>query len=159
MNRTNLPTFHADFAFSMHRQLDLLSNEIRSYPDDAGLWTTPAGIANSGGNLCLHLVGNLRHFIGHLLGGGDYVRDREQEFSANGLTRTELLGMIELCRQEFDTGLARLPEEQLTAIAPAKAAGTEVTVRQLLLHLLAHFAYHLGQINYHRRIGTTAHSD
>lgn len=158
MNHTTTSVFQADFAFTIHRQLDLLADEIRAYPSDDALWSVSPGITNSGGNLCLHLVGNLRHFIGHLLGGGDYQRDREHEFSARGLSRTRLLELIQTCRAEFDTGLARIADPVLDTTAPAKAAGREVTVRQLLFHLLAHFAYHLGQINYHRRLGQTGHT-
>lgn len=153
MNHTTSTVFQTDFAFTMHRQLNLLADEIRAYPSDTALWIVPAGITNSGGNLCLHLIGNLRHFIGHLLGGGDYARDREYEFNAKDLTRAQLLDLINTCRHEFDTGLANIETRQLGEIAPAKAAGHEVTVRQLMFHLLAHFAYHLGQINYHRRFG------
>ena len=74
-------------------------------------------LTNSGGNLCLHLIGNLRHFIGHLLGGGNYARDREYEFNAKDLTRAQLLDLINTCQHEFDTGLANIETNRLGEIA------------------------------------------
>ena len=79
----------------MLRELRALEREIAAYPDDATVWQTPSGISNSAGNLALHMAGNLRHFIGHALAGTNYVRDRNAEFSAKGMTRDELRAVIE----------------------------------------------------------------
>ena len=38
-------------------------------------------ISNSGGNLALHLIGNINHFFGANLGGTGFVRKRDLEFS------------------------------------------------------------------------------
>jgi hypothetical protein len=37
---------------------------------------------------------------------------------------------------------------------PETIAGTTVTTGDYLVHLTTHFAYHLGQIDYHRRVVT-----
>ncbi|MCB0505039.1 MAG: DinB superfamily protein, partial [Cyclobacteriaceae bacterium] len=51
------------------RDLTQLEKEIDLYKKEEDLWLLPEGISNTGGNLCLHIAGNLQHFIGHVLGG------------------------------------------------------------------------------------------
>ena len=82
------------------RDLGALQREIELYPDDAMPWKSVAGLPNSGGTLVLHLVGNLRHFIGGDLGGTGYVRDRKAEFSASKLSRTELVALVLTAKTE-----------------------------------------------------------
>lgn len=135
------------------RDLDRLAGEVEAYPDDASLWRVDGLIANSGGTLALHLAGNLQHFVGALLGGSGYVRDREREFAARGLGRRELLDEIAAARAAVDAALADLPDEVLDA--PWTGGGPlpdGATTAAMLLHLSGHLMYHTGQVNYHRRL-------
>ncbi len=133
------------------RDLKVLYREIEQYPHESLLWEKVDGINNAGGNLALHLIGNLKTYIGKNLGNIDYVRNREAEFSAKNVARPEILEAI---NETFDivTGtLSKLPSPQLTAIYPENVLGYEMTTQYFLVHLHGHLTYHLGQINYHRR--------
>ncbi len=134
------------------RDLAKLQVELEAYSDEALLWKTDAGIANSAGNLSLHLVGNLNAFIGAVLGNTGYVRDREAEFSRRGVPRVTLLEMIDQTRAMIPTTLDRLTANRLEATFPVKVFQQETSTGYMLVHLATHLAYHLGQVNYHRRL-------
>ena len=136
------------------RELDALQREVELYPSDEALWATVPGLPNAGGTLVLHLAGNLRHFIGGLLGHTGYVRDRDAEFNRRGATRSELLLLVESARREVAQALAGVSPEQLDARFPQAVGGRAMSTGLFLQHLLAHLAYHLGQIDYHRRAST-----
>jgi hypothetical protein len=72
------------------RDLNKLLQEINLYKDENSLWQIKEGIGNSGGNLCLHLMGNLNHFMGAVLGGTGYVREREKEFSLKNIPKNTI---------------------------------------------------------------------
>jgi len=144
-----------EMAQVLDRDLAQLRGEVEAYPDDASLWRLHPDILNSGGTLVLHLTGNLLHFIGAVLGGSGYVRDRDAEFAERDVPRAALLVRIEDTRSTLARTLAALGERDLGAPFPAKAPaslGGQPTIRHLLLHLSVHFMYHLGQVNYHRRM-------
>ncbi|MEK7255231.1 MAG: DinB family protein [Bacteroidota bacterium] len=138
-----------EFLSLFQHYLNQLKAEIEAYhPSDESLWLVPPGISNSAGNLCCHLVGNLNHFIGQTLGNTGYVRNRPLEFSARNVPKAELKKNIEDTSAMLETVL---PQVNLEATFPQDTFG-ERTVHYVLLHLAAHFNYHLGQINYHRRL-------
>ena len=134
------------------RDLRALAREVDAYPDDDALWRTAPGITNSAGTLALHLAGNLEHFIGAVLGGTGYVRDRDAEFSTRDLTRAEARGRIEAAAKSVDATLAQLESAQWEAEYPAPVGGRKLGTGVFLVHLATHLAYHLGQIDYHRRM-------
>lgn len=134
------------------RDLRALSREVDAYPNDDLLWRIAPGVSNSGGTLVLHLAGNLEHFIGAVLGGTGYVRDRDAEFALRDLTRAELHRRIDSAAEAVDVTLARLSPEQWQAPYPIRVAGRRVGTADFLVHLATHLAYHLGQIDYHRRM-------
>ena len=136
------------------RDLTLLATEVNLYPSDESLWKMLPGTTNSGGNLVLHLCGNLRHFIGFRLGHVDYRRDRPAEFASRGLSRGELLTLIELARQAVATALSTIPAARLDELYPEEVLGAPMAVGFFLIHLDGHLRYHTGQINYHRRLVT-----
>lgn len=144
------------------RDLAALQREVAAYPDDVTLWRVVPGIANSGGTLALHLAGNLRGFIGSVLGGSDYVRDRDREFTATGLSREDV--NLELADAEIQVmrALSTLDLARLDLEYPHVLAETRLRTDVFLMHLATHASYHLGQIDYHRRIVTgnsvTAHT-
>jgi len=138
------------------RDLAALRRELEAYERETDIWTCPQGIANSAGTLALHLAGNVQHFIGTQLGGTGYVRDRDAEFGDRHVPRTTLIAHVEQATQALDDTLRTLPEARLAEPYPLEVGGVRLPTGLFLLHLVAHFAYHLGQIDYHRRIVTGA---
>lgn len=136
------------------KDLNKVSEEINQYPDDSSLWVVKDGITNSGGNLCLHVAGSLQHFIGAVLGGSGYVRNRDAEFTLKNITRKKLLDELEATRMAVKDALEQVSKKELEKEFPHKFGGEAVTTEQFLLHMLAHLSYHTGQINYHRRLLT-----
>ena len=134
------------------RDLNKLRAEIEQYSDEADLWKTSGKITNSAGNLCLHLTGNLKHFIGAVLGQSGYVRDRDAEFSSGGISKEQLLTDIESTASVLKSTLAKLTDEDFAKVYPIEVFGHPMTTEYFLTHLTTHFNYHLGQINYHRRL-------
>lgn len=134
------------------RDLDKLKIEIGQYASDDELWVVSDGITNSGGNLALHIVGNLKHFIGAVLGNSGYVRDRDGEFSSKNVTRDELITAIDETADVVTSALAKLTTHELSAPYPIEVFGHPMTTEAFLIHLSTHLNYHLGQINYHRRL-------
>lgn len=135
-----------------HRELDQLSKEISQYPNEASIWLVAPGIANSAGNLTLHIVGNLNAFLGVPLAKTDYVRDREFEFNGKDVPRDQLVTMIKSLKDVLNRGFDSLKSEDLSKVFPIKIWPEEKTMEFALLRLLSHASYHLGQVNYHRRL-------
>ena len=138
-----------------NRDIKKLRTEIESYGDDAAMWKVSGEITNSAGNLCQHLVGNLKSFIGAQLGDSDYVRTRDLEFSNKNPPRADLLKMIDETAEVVAATLDKLTTDQLEQVYPIVvfADRTEpMTTLWFLVHLATHLNYHLGQINYHRRL-------
>jgi len=134
------------------RDLDQLEKEVRLYPDEASVWTIGGDVKNSGGNLCLHICGNLRTYVGKILGGSDYVRNRDVEFSAKNVPRVEIYAAIHETRHVVTTTLRRLQPTDLEKIYPTEELGYSMTTGFFLVHLASHLNYHRGQVNYHRRL-------
>ena len=134
------------------RDLEKLKTEISSFIDEKKIWKISGDVKNSTGNLCLHLCGNLQHFIGAILGNSGYVRNRDAEFSRKNVPLKELVDEIELTAQIVEKTLKELKEEELTKTFPINVFGYEMTTEYFLIHLTTHLNYHLGQINYHRRL-------
>ncbi len=134
------------------RDLNKLKSEIELYKNEADIWIIAKEIKNSGGNLCLHINGNLKHFIGKVLGETDYKRDRESEFASKNIPKAELIKSISGTIQIVDKTLSSLPEEKFFEIYPEDFINDPATTDFVLIHLAAHLNYHLGQINYHRRL-------
>jgi uncharacterized damage-inducible protein DinB len=134
------------------RDLNILSVEINSYSDESNLWITNSDIKNSPGNLCLHICGNLQHFIGAVLSNTGYVRNRDEEFSKKRVPKDELSNSIDNTKEVILNVLESLSEEQLANDYPIDVFKKKMTTTYFLIHLLSHLNYHLGQINYHRRL-------
>ncbi|MEM1120410.1 MAG: DinB family protein [Bacteroidota bacterium] len=134
------------------RDLDKLKVEIQAYQNEQNLWIIDQGITNCGGNLCLHLVGNLNHFIGTYLGEIGYVRQRPLEFSLKDVPRTTLLQQVDDTIKMIEQTLNQLTEADLAKDYPIIVFKEKMTTGWFLMHLTTHLTYHLGQINYHRRL-------
>lgn len=127
---------------------------MAAYPDDGTVWKVPPGIANSAGTLVLHLCGNLRHFVGAVLGGTGYVRDRDLEFSRRDVTRGELTKELAAAQSDVAKTFSQLDQAALDRPYPQPVGGATVDTADFLVHLIAHLGYHLGQVDYHRRLVT-----
>lgn len=148
------PAFVDQLRAILLRDLRALRREIEAYPDDDSVWTVPAGIANSGGTLVLHLVGNLRSYVGRVIGDDGYERDRPREFGARGVPRAGLLRDIDATISAVDRAMPMLTAEALAAKYPVAIGAVTVNTQDFLVHLAVHLGYHLGQVDYHRRIVT-----
>lgn len=134
------------------RDLNRLKNEMEAYRDEKKIWHIEKQIANSAGNLCLHLTGNLRHFIGSQMGDSGYIRDREAEFGSKDISRAELLKLIDITAKEVREVLSNFDDSILEVEFPVVVFKEPMTTGFFLVHLSGHLNYHLGQINYHRRL-------
>lgn len=141
-------SFHTLF----ERDIQRLHDEITAYEAENLLWELRPNIGNSAGNLALHVCGNLNHFIGATLGDSGYVRDRDSEFTMKHVPKQELLEKIASAKNVVLQTLLQLQDEDLHKTYPLEFAGKPLSTGELLLQLLGHLNYHLGQINYHRRM-------
>ena len=139
------------------RELRATRRELERYPDDASVWRAVPGIPNTGGTLALHLAGNLQHFFGAAIDRDGYVRDRDAEFARRDVPRAELLAELDKAAIAVERAISRLSDEQLAAVYPLPIPPSptgRVDTLVWLMHLASHLAYHLGQIDYHRRVVT-----
>jgi uncharacterized damage-inducible protein DinB len=115
-------------------------------PEDR-LWTKPFAFGNSIGHLVLHLTGNLNHYVGALVAGTGYVRDREHEFvDPEKYPRDELLARF----REAIEMVVRTVETQDDAgfTTPVDAQKPIQTRLGLFLVCAAHLNNHIGQMGY-----------
>lgn len=134
------------------RDLNKLRKEIELFKKEENIWKTDGEIANSAGNLCLHLVGNLNTYIGKELGKFEYTRNRELEFSLKNVPREELLSKIDSTIKTVNESLAEIDETILPNEFPVLVFTEKTSVEYMLVHLAVHLGYHLGQVNYLRRL-------
>jgi hypothetical protein len=134
------------------RDLQRLEEEINLYQTEESLWKVSGEIKNPAGNLSLHLCGNLQHYIGAVIGHTSYIRNRDNEFAAKGLTKAELIAEIQKAKQTVHDTLENIKPSILEAEYPEKVYDYPMTTAYFLIHLASHLNYHLGQVNYHRRL-------
>lgn len=134
------------------RDLNRLKQEVSSYTDDSKLWILKNEIPNSAGNLVLHLIGNLNHFFGAVILQNGYIRQREEEFSGLNVSRDELLNQLDEAGKVVRAAIAGLSDEELTKDYPAPLQDRIFPTEFVIVYMLSHLNYHLGQINYHRRL-------
>ena len=134
------------------RDLDVLEKEISLYPTTESIWLVKGEIKNSAGNLALHLCGNLQHFIGARLGNTGYVRDRPKEFSLKDISAKDLVLEIIKTKEAIKFTLPKIDAATLEKEYPEKVFNDPMTTQYFLIHLSTHLGYHLGQVNYHRRL-------
>lgn len=140
------------------RDLEKLIKEIAAYQSEEAIWLVDHNITNTAGNLCLHLVGNLNTFIGAVFGKTGYIRQRELEFSLKNVARAELIKQVEETILIVDAALDQVTAEQLESDFPMVVSEHKTSTELMLVHLATHLTYHLGQINYHRRLLDTSKS-
>lgn len=134
------------------RDIKKLREEINAYQDESRIWLVEKNIANSAGNLCLHLIGNLNTYLGAEIGKTGYVRNRDLEFSDKGVSKAELLKKIDDTLLVVEKALDSMTEEDFDKEYPIIVFEDKMTTGFYLIHTATHLMYHLGQINYHRRL-------
>ncbi len=134
------------------RDLTVLEKELALYASEDLIWAVRGDIKNSAGNLSLHLCGNLQHYIGAVFGNSGYTRNRDNEFAAHGIPKIELLNEISKTKNSVALALGSLQQNVLSMPYPEEVFKVPMTTEYFLIHLTSHLGYHLGQINYHRRM-------
>ena len=136
------------------RDVDGLKRQLQAYHDESDIWVTPHGVSNAPGNIALHIAGNLQYFIGGVLGGSDYQRDRDSELARRNVPLAELVAELDAAAAAVDQALSGFPDSKLPEIYPLSFGDVQLITGRFLAHLCGHLAYHLGQVDYHRRITT-----
>jgi uncharacterized damage-inducible protein DinB len=154
VTNNSVVSFKAAIATLITRELGAMKRELDAYPDDAAVWKSVPGLPNTAGTLALHVAGNLQHFFGSILGRDGYVRARDLEFSRRDVTRVELKAGFDAAIASVERTMHQLPDAGVQAAYPEPIAKRTVSTDVFLLHLVAHLAYHLGQMDYHRRAVT-----
>lgn len=134
------------------RDLTKLKTEVNAYSKEENLWIETKEISNSAGNLCLHLVGNLNTYIGAEYGKTGYIRERDKEFSLKNVPRSQLIAMVNETMTIVQDALDKVTQEDLQKEYPRVLMDKNPSTLRFFIHLTTHLTYHLGQINYHRRI-------
>ena len=138
----------------MQRELRAVRRTVEAYPTDASLWEHPAGLPNAGGTLVLHICGNLQHFLGAVIGKTGYKRDRDAEFAMRNVSRDVLLTEIDATSRAVERGLTTITDNHMAELYPDQVANRTVSNGDFIVHLAVHLGYHLGQLDYHRRVVT-----
>ena len=149
------PVLGPAYADILVRELERLIRQVEAYPDEADLWRTPGSTKNSAGTLALHLAGNLEHFVGSVLGETGYMRDRDSEFGDRDVPREEIIRRIRACQATMRGTLDAMDDATLLSPYPGKLPSVfsaDTTSAAFVAHLIWHCGWHLGQIDYHRRI-------
>jgi uncharacterized damage-inducible protein DinB len=149
-----MPGLGGELAALFQRDLTRLSQQLAAFSDDGSVWQTLPGVTNSAGNLVLHLEGNLREYIGRQLGGVPYQRVREREFAESDVSVKELQSRVEALQSYIPGVISKLTNGDLEKLFPEQVFIEPMTTSQFLIHLHGHFNYHLGQIDYLRRVLT-----
>ncbi len=134
------------------RDLNRLVTEIELYKKEENIWRVDDSISNSAGNLVLHIVGNLSTYIGKEIGKTNYIRNRELEFSQKNISRQDLIKRLNDTLIVVTSSLMNLSQTQLESEYPILVFTEKTSTEYLLVHLTTHLSYHLGQVNYHRRL-------
>jgi len=134
------------------RELNKLKEELSLYKNESDIWLLKGDIKNSPGTLTLHLIGNLRHFIGAQLGSTGFIRNREKEFADRNILREKMLKEIDEVIAILQKVIPSITDEIFISEFPIEFLEKKRSVGEILFILYGHLNYHLGQINYHRRL-------
>jgi uncharacterized damage-inducible protein DinB len=155
MRNTSSTAISGEIAALFQRDLKRLLQQVQTFSDEDLIWRCPPGITNSAGNLALHLEGNLRDYVGRLMGGVPYQRVRDQEFAGKGVAIAEIAARIADIGQTIPDVIGKLSDHQMQAVFPESPLPGTISTQHFLIHLHGHLNYHLGQIDYLRRILTS----
>jgi len=134
------------------RDIRKLMEEVSLFTNEEDLWRVGGSVKNSSGNLVLHIIGGLNFLIGATLARTGYIRDRDQEFARKGVERKELLLQLEALIPMINKTVTAYSPEDLEVEYPIFFDKPNTSIGYVLTQLLLHLNYHLGQVNYLRRI-------
>ena len=127
-----------------------LTGQIRTCLEalnDQQVWWRPNEQSNAIGNLVLHCAGSTRYYIGHVVGGSGFTRDRDAEFAERRPVPTEeLRAHLDAAVAEADRVLSSLDPD--TLLDTTDRTPKPSTYMQVIGLQLAHYAAHTGQIAY-----------
>jgi Protein of unknown function (DUF1572) len=147
-----MPTLSETLVALFRRDITQLKHELALYSNEANIWKVDGAVLNSAGNLTLHLIGNLNTYIGAEIGKTGYVRNRPLEFSDKNVSREVLFQKIDDTLSVIENAIYSITESDYQKEYPLLVFDKMTTTEFFLIHLTTHLAYHLGQINYHRRL-------
>jgi len=133
------------------RDIRKLIEEVNLFSNEDNLWRTHGSVKNTSGNLVLHIMGGLNYLIGTQLAQTGYVRNRDQEFTSKGVKKEYLIAGLEELIPMINKTLNAFTQEDMEAEYPLIFDDMKVSNSYVLLQLLLHLNYHLGQVNYLRR--------
>lgn len=111
------------------------------------VWYRPNNHSNSMGNITLHLCGNVRQWILSGLGKQKDTRTRQQEFDEIGpISTSELTQKVDDLMGKVEHVLDSVTSEML--LEKHKVQVYEETGLSILVHVVEHFSYHVGQMTY-----------
>ena len=134
------------------RDIHKLIEEVNLFRNEEDLWRTQGSVKNPAGNLVLHIIGGLNYLIGTTLAHTNYVRDRDQEFIRKSVERKILVAKLAELIPMINETLNALTREDMEAEYPIFFDKPKTSTSYVLTQLLLHLNYHLGQVNYLRRI-------
>jgi uncharacterized damage-inducible protein DinB len=134
------------------RDLLGVKKELELFETDEQTWNCPTGISNPAGTLAIHICGNLNHYIGAVLGGTSYVRDRNNEFANRSNSRTQIYEILDETSAMLASVIPEIDPGRLNQRYPEQVGGFDLNTQQFLLHLCTHLSFHLGQLGYLRRL-------
>jgi hypothetical protein len=146
------PMLNITLAEFYERDLRKLIEEVNLFRDEENLWKTTGSVKNSSGNLVLHIIGGLNYLIGATLAHTGYVRDRDQEFVRKGVDRKVLVADLEELILMIHKTLNLLSKEDMESEYPIFFDKPKTSISYVLVQLALHLNYHLGQVNYLRRM-------
>ena len=111
------------------------------------IWYRPNTNSNSVGNITLHLCGNIRQWIIAGLGGHQDVRERQKEFDEQGpIPLEKLLELLIVLKKDVEVVLNNVSPKDL--IEKRDVQIYQESGLSILLHVVEHFSYHVGQVTY-----------
>ena len=111
------------------------------------IWFRPNAETVSVGNLVLHLLGNVRQQLLSGLCGAPDRRRRQTEFDERGpIPAAELLRRLDELMAEVDQALDGVDPQSLLTVR--KVQGYEESGLSIVVHVIEHFSYHVGQMTY-----------
>ena len=115
---------------------------------EAEIWYRPNEETVSAGNLVIHLCGNVRQWLLSGIGKAPDHRKRDDEFTEKGPIPTDkLIADLDIVMQEVEVLLGNLAPEVL--IEKHRVQGFDETGIGILMHVVEHFSYHVGQVTYY----------
>jgi len=115
------------------------------------IWHQENENSNAVGNIILHLCGNVRQYIQTGVYGQEDVRKRDNEFKTESRIETkDLLSKITTVVTEANAIVSALNPE--TFKSNRKVQGFEENVTSIIIHVIEHFSYHVGQITFYTKL-------